>query len=93
MIARVGVFEGSPNRFKDGSYMWVKEAVEEVPGFRGLLHLTGVEGTDRALSISLWDNDESAAAGDAAVRKKREEVAVSPSPPTAVEMYDVVKYD
>lgn len=93
MIARVGVFEGSPDRFKDGSYVWVKEAVEQVPGFKGLLHLTGVDGTGRALSISLWDDEESATAGDAAVRKKREEVGVSPAPPTGVEMYDVVEYE
>lgn len=73
--------------------MWIKEAVEEVPGFRGLLHLTGVEGTDRALSISLWDDDESATAGEAAVRKRREEVGVNPAPPTAVEMYEVVEYE
>lgn len=73
--------------------MWVKEAVEQVPGFRGLWHLTGVEGTARALSISLWDDEESASAGDAAVGKRREEVGVSPAPPTAVEMYDVVEYD
>ena len=73
--------------------MWIKEAVDQVPGFRGLLHLSGVEGTDRALSISLWDDDDSATAGEAAVRKRREEVGVSPAPPTAVEMYDVVEYD
>lgn len=93
MIARVAVFEGSPDRFRNDSYAWIKDAVEQVSGFRGLFHLAGTEGAERSLSISLWDDVEAAAAGETAVRAKRHEVGVSPAPPTRVETFEVIEYE
>lgn len=93
MIARVAVFEDSPDRFRDGTYAWIKDAVEQVSGFRGLFHLAGSEGTNRSLSISLWDDVEAAEAGETAVGVKRQEVGVTPAPPTRVETFEVVEYE
>lgn len=92
MIARVGFFEDSPERFSGGGYAWTKEAVENVPGFRGLFHLAGRDGVNRSLSISLWESEDAAKAGEASVGAKRAELDVSPAPPTLVETFDVVDY-
>lgn len=92
MIARIGYFEDSPNRFSEGDYSWIQETLVRAPGFNGLFHLAGRGGVKRSLSVSLWESEDDLKAADVALSARREELGVTPSPPSLVEMYDVVDY-
>ena len=87
MIARVARFQGQPDRFTSvHRYRYVLDALAEVPGCRAVYHLTGA---DDSLSISLWDDESSRQAGEAAVGEARMRLGIEAAPPTHVETFEV----
>lgn len=92
MIARIGYFEDSPNRFSEGDYSWIQETLVQAPGFKGLFHLAGRGDAKRSLSISLWESEAELNAAEASLAARRDELGVTPSPPSQVEMFDVIEY-
>ena len=75
MIARVTTFSGPPEAHEQGWRIFEEQIVpwlEDAMGFRGALALLSGE---RALGITFWDSQETAAVVDEALVRFREEVA------------------
>ena len=87
MIARVGFFENFD--FKDRAY--VVETVSALPGFLGIYHLVDPAG-GAALSVSLWSDDEHAAAAQEAVGLASRAGNHEGPGPSRVATYDVVHH-
>ena len=65
MIARVGFFE----EFDFDDREFVLGVIGSMPGFRGVYHLVDHDSGD-ALSVSLWESDADADAGQEAVGER-----------------------
>ncbi len=86
MIARVGYFAG----FDLTDREYVLEAIRLVPGFRGVYHLAD-DTTGDALSVSLWESEESARAGEQAVGGPRRAGRHGGPGPVRTQMFRVVR--
>ena len=86
MIARIGYFENFD--FTDREY--VVETVRRQPGFQGIFHLVDDE-SGRAMSVSFFDDDATAAAAQRAVGEAREAGGHGGPSPDRVELWSVVR--
>ena len=92
MVIRLATFEGQPDRFAEGhGYRYVLEAIKDVNGFVSAYHVRDA-ATDRALSISVWESEEAANAGEAAVNDARLRLAIEGSPPTSISYGEVISH-
>jgi heme-degrading monooxygenase HmoA len=86
VIARVGYFAD----FDLTDRQYVLEAIRLVPGFRGVYHLAD-ETTGDALSVSLWESEESARAGEQAVGEARRAGGHGGPGPVRTQTFQVVR--
>lgn len=74
MFARVSTYRTSPESTTDGPSEDVLRQVLEVPGCQGIYFLNGT-GSDKALSITLWDSEETLTASQQTANRIRSETA------------------
>ena len=86
MIARLGYFED----FDMEDRQYVIDAIKDLPGFGGCYHLVDPQ-SGRALSVSFWDDEQSAAAGQQAVREAKGAGGHGGPSPDRVETMTVVR--
>jgi heme-degrading monooxygenase HmoA len=86
VIARLGYFDD----FDMDDREYVIEAIKNLPGFRGCYHLADIE-SGRALSVSFWDDEQSAAAGQQAVGEAKRAGGHGGPGPDRVETLTVVR--
>jgi heme-degrading monooxygenase HmoA len=87
VIARVGYFEGFGLSGRD----YVVETVREQPGFQGVYHLLD-RSSNRALSVSFWDDEDAAASAQEAVGEARQAGGHGGPGPDRTETYEVIRY-
>lgn len=87
VIARVASFPGQPTRFKsDHAYRYVIDTLRYTPGCIACYHLANEDGS---LSVSIWEDEDSMATGEAALLAVHDRLAIEGSPPTDVAVYEV----
>ncbi len=87
MITRIATFPGQPDRFTTGhAYRYVIETLRDTPGCVAAYHLAG---TDAAVSISVWDDEEVMREGEARLADVRDSLGIPTSPPPEVAVYTV----
>jgi heme-degrading monooxygenase HmoA len=80
MIIRLGHF--GPVDLSDRT--WVPDALTDCPGFRGWYHVVD-DATGDELSLTMWDDEAAAAAGEAAVAAAGRAVEFSGPGPVRVQ--------
>jgi heme-degrading monooxygenase HmoA len=93
MHARIVTVQGSPEKMQDPGSTFrerVLPALQEQAGFNGVYVLLD-RARGRLLGISLWESDEAAGAGMAALEPIRNQAAAAMGAPApSVEGYEVV---
>jgi heme-degrading monooxygenase HmoA len=74
MFARVSTYKTGPETTSDASAEETLRRVLEIPGCRGIYFLNGKE-SDKALSITLWDSEESLTASQQAANSIRSDTS------------------
>jgi heme-degrading monooxygenase HmoA len=87
MIARVGFFE----QFDFDDREFVLEVIGSMPGFRGAYHLVDRDSGD-ALSVSFWDSDAHADAGQEAVGERFRSGGHGGPGPVRAQRFEVVHH-
>ncbi|MBT2519633.1 hypothetical protein J7E80_01265 [Arthrobacter sp. ISL-28] len=70
MFARVSTYRTSPESSTEGPSEDILKQLFEIPGCKGAYFLNGT-GSDKALSITLWDSEETLTASQQAANKLR----------------------
>jgi hypothetical protein len=87
MIVRIATFPGQPDRFTTGhAYRYVIETLRDTPGCVAAYHLAGA---DNAVSVSIWDDEQVMAEGEARLAEVRDSLDIPSSPPPEVARYTV----
>lgn len=86
MIARIGYFEGFDLTTRD----WVLAALRGAAGLRAGYHLVD-DATGDGMSITIWDDEESARAGHELVGAARPATGDGGPPPSRVQMLRIVR--
>ena len=87
MIARVGYFDD----FDMAGREYVVDTVKAQPGFQGVYHLLD-RSSNRALSVSFWDDEEAARSAQNAVGEARRAGGHGGPGPDRTETYEVVRH-
>lgn len=72
MFARVSTYKTRPETTTDAPSEDIVRRVLEIPGCQGIYYLNG-KGTDKALSVTLWDTEDALVASREAANKIRTE--------------------
>jgi heme-degrading monooxygenase HmoA len=87
VIARVGFFEN----FDFDDRQFVLAVIGSMPGFRGAYHLVNRDSGE-ALSVSFWDSDAHADAGQEAVGERFRSGGHGGPGPTRSQRFEVVRH-
>lgn len=90
MVVRVARFRDQPERFADGRYRWVFDALVRTPGFHAAYDVVEASTGD-ALSIGVFDDLESMRAAEQAVGDERRRLGIAAHPPDEVVVWDVAE--
>jgi heme-degrading monooxygenase HmoA len=91
LVARIGRYEGDPNRIEDGARFLSENDPSHMPGNRGALALVD-RATGRVLTITFWDSEQavSGSAGQASSLREQIARAFGASGPPTAETYEVL---
>jgi hypothetical protein len=90
MLVRVARFRDQPERFAEGRYRWVFDALLASRGFQAAYDVVD-PSTGDSLSIGVFDDIESMRAAERAVGDERRRLGIAAHPPDEVVVWDVVE--
>lgn len=74
MFARVSTYKTGPETVSDAPSQEIVDKVLQLPGNKGIYYLAG-NGTDKAISITLWDTEEAMTQSRQEANKIRQETS------------------
>jgi heme-degrading monooxygenase HmoA len=91
LVARVGRYEGDPQRIEDGIRFLAENDISQMAGNRGAVALVD-RASGRVLTLTFWDSDQAVTSSAGAASSLREQIARAFGAPAAgaAETYDVV---
>jgi hypothetical protein len=91
MVVRVARFRQQADRFAEGRYRWVLDALLGSGGFHAAYDVVEPSSGD-SLSVGIFDDVESMRAAEQAVGDARRRLGIPASPPDEVVVWTVVEH-